>query len=42
MYIHERKEWPQFKWEQGQLMALLGDIRLLQVGLLGWRGHFIT
>ena len=35
MYIHERKEWPGFKWEQGRLAALLGDVRHLQGRLLG-------
>jgi hypothetical protein len=28
MYIHERKEWPDFEWEQGKLTALLADVRL--------------
>jgi Fic family protein len=35
MYIHERKEWPQFKWEQGRLVTLLADVRHLQGRLLG-------
>src|ERR1044071_6458524 len=35
MYIHERKEWPEFKWEQGKLTALLAEVRLLQGRLLG-------
>ncbi len=35
MYIHERKEWPEFKWEQGKLAALLADVRHLQGRLLG-------
>lgn len=35
MYIHERKEWPEFKWEQGGIATLLADLRLLQGRLLG-------
>ncbi len=35
MYIHERKDWPEFEWEQGKLAALLADVRLLQGRLLG-------
>jgi Fic family protein len=35
MYIHERKEWPDFKWEQVKLAALLADVRHLQGRLLG-------
>jgi len=35
MYIHERKEWPEFRWEQGSLAVLLADVRHLQGRLLG-------
>ncbi len=35
MYIHERKEWPEFKWEQARLAGLLADVRHLQGRLLG-------
>ncbi len=35
MYIHERKDWPAFKWEQGRLAALLAEVRHLQGRLLG-------
>lgn len=34
MYIHEREEWPEFKWE-GKLAALLAEVRHLQGRLLG-------
>jgi len=35
MYIYERKEWPDFKWEQGRLAGLLAEVRHLQGRLLG-------
>jgi Fic family protein len=35
MYIHERKEWPDFKWDQVKLVPLLTDARHLQGRLLG-------
>src|SRR5271165_5677860 len=35
MYIHERGEWPEFKWEQGRLAARLAEVRHLQGRLLG-------
>src|SRR4051812_24083971 len=35
MYIHERKEWPDFRWEQGKLTTLLSEVRLSQGRLLG-------
>jgi Fic family protein len=35
MYIHERKEWPDFKWDQLKLGALLSEVRHLQGRLLG-------
>src|SRR5579864_3109325 len=35
MYIHERKEWPEFNWDQARLALLLGEVRHLQGRLLG-------
>src|SRR5882757_7976339 len=35
MYIHERKEWPEFKWDQTKLAPLLAEARHLQGRLLG-------
>jgi Fic family protein len=35
MYIHEREDWPEFKWEQGSLAVLLADVRHAQGRLLG-------
>ncbi len=35
MYIHERSEWPEFKWDQGRLTVLLAEVRHLQGRLLG-------
>jgi Fic family protein len=35
MYIHERKDWPEFKWNQAALADLLADVRHLQGRLLG-------
>lgn len=35
MYIHERKDWPEFKWDQAKLADLLADVRYLQGRLLG-------
>lgn len=35
MYIHERKEWPAFQWEQSTLAHLLAEVRHLQGRLLG-------
>jgi Fic family protein len=35
MYIHERKEWPEFHWDQAALADLLADVRHLQGRLLG-------
>ena len=35
MYIHERKEWPEFKWDQAKLVPLLAEVRHLQGRLLG-------
>src|SRR6266700_2969744 len=35
VYIHERKEWPEFKWDQTKLAPLLAEVRHLQGRLLG-------
>jgi Fic family protein len=35
MYIYERKEWPEFKWDQPKLYSLLAEARHLQGRLLG-------
>jgi len=35
MYIHERKEWPEFHWDQAKLADLLAEVRHLQGRLLG-------
>lgn len=35
MYIHERKEWPKFIWDQNKLTNLLAQVRHLQGRLLG-------
>ena len=35
MYIHERKEWPEFRWNEAALAGLLADVRHWQGRLLG-------
>jgi Fic family protein len=35
MYIHERKEWPAFHWDEAKLANLLAEVRHLQGRLLG-------
>ncbi len=35
MYIHERKDWPQFIWDRTALTKPLADVRYLQGRLLG-------
>jgi Fic family protein len=35
MYIHELQEWPQFRWNQGELAALLASVRHRQGRLMG-------
>lgn len=35
MYIHVRKEWPNFNWDNEAIISLLGEVRNLQGRLLG-------
>jgi Fic family protein len=35
MYIHERKEWPEFEWDDARLAPLLAEVRHAQGRLLG-------
>ena len=35
MYIHEKKEWPNFNWEQDKVLKLLAEVRHFQGRLLG-------
>jgi Fic family protein len=35
MYIHERNDWPKFRWDQGKLAGLLAEVRHSQGRLLG-------
>ena len=35
MYIHERKEWPEFEWNRAELADLLAEVRHQQGRLLG-------
>lgn len=35
MYIHERKKWPEFTWDDEQLLQLLAEVRHNQGKLLG-------
>lgn len=35
MYIHERKDWPQFEWDHSALSDLLAEVRYKQGRLLG-------
>ncbi|MEZ4994572.1 MAG: Fic family protein [Saprospiraceae bacterium] len=34
-YIHERKDWPNFRWDSRQLIPLIGQVRNLQGKLIG-------
>lgn len=34
-YIHERKDWPNFRWDSQQLIPLIGKVRNLQGKLIG-------
>ncbi|MEZ2445071.1 Fic family protein [Chitinophaga sp. RCC_12] len=36
MYIHNRNTWPEFKWDQGKLIALLAKVRFRQGKILGY------
>jgi len=33
-YIHQKADWPQFKWEAEEIVHLLSEARKLDVGLL--------
>ena len=35
MYIHERKDWPEFRWNHASLAGVLAEVRHLQGRLLG-------
>src|SRR5436190_6759693 len=35
MYIHQRREWPEFRWNQAKLAPLLAEVRHAQGRLLG-------
>ncbi len=35
MYIHQRRQWPHFTWQDEQLSALLSDVRYVQGRLAG-------
>lgn len=35
MYIHERENWTQFRWDEQQILPLVADVRLSQGKLLG-------
>ena len=35
MYIHERKDWPDFTWDHAAITPLLSDVRHTQGRLLG-------
>ncbi len=35
MYLHQKKNWTDFKWDNDKLLALLGNVRHLQGRLLG-------
>src|SRR5690242_15398695 len=35
VYIHERKDWPRFRWDQASLEGRLGAVRHLQGRLIG-------
>lgn len=35
MYIHERKDWPNFRWDNAKLAVLLAEVRHLQGKVLG-------
>ncbi len=35
IYIHEHKDWPNFKWDPESLHLLLGEVRSTQGRLIG-------
>ena len=34
-YIHQQKDWPRFRWNEGRLLPLLAKVRHQQGRLLG-------
>ncbi|WP_371412629.1 DUF4172 domain-containing protein [Neorhizobium sp. T25_13] len=34
-YIHERKDWPQFRWDEARITRLLGEVRRRQGRFIG-------
>ena len=34
-YIYQKKEWPHFKWDNGKIIDLLGEVRNLQGRIMG-------
>src|ERR1035437_9277240 len=34
-YIYQKKEWPHFKWDNGKIIDLLGEVRNMQGRILG-------
>lgn len=34
-YIYERKDWPDYRWDNGKVIGLLGEVRNMQGRLLG-------
>lgn len=39
LYIHLQKDWPNFRWDNDQIITLLADVRHLQGRLLGRMNH---
>ncbi|KAA6333686.1 hypothetical protein EZS27_017923 [termite gut metagenome] len=35
MYLHQKENWTDFKWNDEKLLSLLGHVRYLQGKLLG-------
>lgn len=35
MYIHQKKDWPQFTWDANVITPLLGEVRHRQGKILG-------
>ena len=39
MYIHQHTDWTDFRWNNDELLPLMGRVRYLQGRLLGQMGH---